>query len=41
MKVMDNIAANAGPDNTVTKIGDDNVGNKMLQVGRQILLRVL
>jgi len=31
MKVMDNIAANAGPDNTVTKIGDDNVGNKMLQ----------
>ena len=29
---MDNIAASTAADTTDMKIGDDNVGNKMLQV---------
>ncbi|XP_023327115.1 RNA-binding protein 5 isoform X2 [Eurytemora carolleeae] len=31
MKAMDNIAASTAADTTDMKIGDDNVGNKMLQ----------
>ena len=35
MKAMDNIAASTAADTTDMKIGDDNVGNKMLQVRKQ------
>ena len=35
MKAMDNIAASTAADTTDMKIGDDNVGNKMLQVTKQ------
>ena len=35
MKAMDNIAASTAADTTDMKIGDDNVGNKMLQVKKK------